>query len=143
MPRCGEAFTPKSISVISVIRTSAVCISLFHQRHQRHQDISGLYFSFASAAISVIRASAVCISFLHSSAKNLMPLRGEAFLFCTFLLRTLCRYAAKHFTFNSFTPKSISVISVIRASAVCISLLHQRNQRNQGICGLYFTVASA
>jgi hypothetical protein len=36
----------------------------------------------------------------HSSATNLMPLRGEAFLFCIRLLRTLYRCAAKHFTFD-------------------------------------------
>jgi hypothetical protein len=37
------------------------------------------------------------ISLLHPSAKNIIPLRGETFLFCTFLLRTFCRDAAKHF----------------------------------------------
>jgi hypothetical protein len=36
-----------------------------------------------------------CISF----STNLMPLRGEA----VFLLRTLCRDAAKHFSLASFS----------------------------------------
>jgi hypothetical protein len=91
-----------TISVISVLRTSAVCISLLHQRHQRHQRhqiICGLYFTFASAQ----SAQSGHLRFV--------------FLFC------------------------ISVTSVIRTSAVCISLLHQRNQRNQDICGLYFSFA--
>jgi hypothetical protein len=30
-------------------------------------------------------------------AKNLVPLCGEAFFFGLFLLRTFCRYTAKHF----------------------------------------------
>jgi hypothetical protein len=42
------------------------------------------------------------ISFLHFSAKNLMPRCCEAFRFWLFLLRTLCRAAAKHPTFFGF-----------------------------------------
>jgi hypothetical protein len=61
------------------------------------------------------------ITFCLLLSTNLMPLCGEAFHFWTFLLRTLCRYAAKQIIFVPIYPSNL-----------------QRHQRLQDISGLYF-----
>jgi len=68
---------------------------MHHQRHQRIQIISGLYFtgkksrrdaanwgfSLAFFCYQPYAATRRSISLLHPSAKNIMPLCGEAFYF--------------------------------------------------------------